>query len=135
MVAAIDDTFEYTSRSFYVLEVYAAVVGEATLICDQVGCLSSYVQKRLQHRPLQSQLATTRDERDKKLIDNFIKEHVGFDNLDRIVTQAVINGSHQVEQLLGVVDLDVIETVNLGTKRKVSRSSSDQASEVWTSQD
>jgi hypothetical protein len=101
---AIDDLKNgYFSRSFCILEVYAAIVSEAKLklptgieFADFPHKPSPPVQAHREfiERCIKSADATTRDSADKKLIDAFICENIagGFDALDAIIIKTLQDG-------------------------------------------
>lgn len=131
MVASLDDSIqfagknfmaEYLSRSFCVLELFAAVKGRVALQCRTNSCREAVMPRLMSSKPTESKFyargwcgpvnvasAKTRDAKDKELIDSFIIEHIGFEEFDRIITAAVIDADgiqggmhssihHEVEQ-------------------------------------
>jgi hypothetical protein len=99
-VVASISTFGYLKRSFCILELLAAVKGKAVLristAFQNTENLSGIFDKRwptlraLAHSPVNSAAATTRDPEDKHLVDAYIRQAIGFAELDKIVTQAVL---------------------------------------------
>ena len=83
----MDAEARYPSRSFCILEMFAAVAGNCTL-------------QRITHAPettllglsLDAEHAAARKELEKHQIDDFIRNTVGFQRLNRIMRMAISGG-------------------------------------------
>lgn len=107
-VACFDTNFEYTTRSFCVLELYAtSLAGGSLKACQNVG-LHDYMEALLSPNPTEGQLkflqrngyrhvgpvnaaeASTRRQQDKEQIDKWVTElDGGFEKLNASVTKAL----------------------------------------------
>ena len=96
-VACIDPHLEYTQRSFCVLEVFAALSGGVGITCYSPGEWYDVVRHKMEDRlakdPIRSEWAQTRDPADKCKIDEYVRERVGFRELDRAVTKGILEAS------------------------------------------
>jgi hypothetical protein len=96
-VACIDPHLECTQRSFCVLEVFAALSGGVGITCYSPGewydVVRHKVEDRLVKAPIRSEWAQTRDPADKFKIDEYVRERVGFRELDRAVTKGILEAS------------------------------------------
>lgn len=93
MVALMDGELQYTDRSFCVLELYAAVAGDAQLVCELKGGMRTYVEHALAKKPVNCAAAVTRNTKDKQQVDEFISSSVGFEKMDMIVTKAILQSA------------------------------------------
>lgn len=100
-VVELDTDLGYLTRSFCIMEIYATVHESADLLCfsrglvdksaelyqaDRIGTINTAAEK------INAAAATTRDENDKRQIDDFIEKTVGFPELNRVVGAAIANG-------------------------------------------
>ena len=88
----IDKPVVYMTRSFCILETFAAVEAAATFMCVSPWWQDG-MQFLLEQAPVDSASASTWHTEDKEKIDTFIRETVGFDDFDSIVTNAIIDGA------------------------------------------
>jgi hypothetical protein len=102
----------YLERSFCILELYAAVIGGAEMICNS-GWKPADVQKLLEKSkpdeswpwaaywrgPIDSKAASTRRTEDKELIDQFITDSIGFEQLNKLITEALCDNSANQEHI------------------------------------
>jgi len=101
VVAALDPKFEYLSRSFCILETFAAVAGNADLFCftrNSSGNLVPFggkdgLNSKCMNQPVNSSQAATRNAEDKAKIDRFIEGSCGFAELDKLVSRAILDGA------------------------------------------
>lgn len=101
----------YLQRSFCVLELYAAVAGKVNLVINTAGYYKEILEKILAPQrdesaaplfalggfvgpecwvgPVNCAAAAARSGKDKAQIDGFIGGSVGFEEMDRVVTEAI----------------------------------------------
>lgn len=92
VVACIDKGMIYPTRTFCVLELYAAVAGGAKLVCHTEKSRPK-VEVQLADKPVKSQAASTRDAEDKKMIDDYIISSVGFAKMDELVSSSITSSA------------------------------------------
>jgi hypothetical protein len=92
LIACVDQQLEYTRRSFCVLELFAAVDSSSQLICHS-NLLRNDMEHSLAKRPIDTARADSRSREDKGVIDSFIVNSVGFEQLDGIVSKALVGGA------------------------------------------
>eukprot|EP00929_Paragymnodinium_shiwhaense_P047267 TRINITY_DN23970_c2_g1_i1.p1 TRINITY_DN23970_c2_g1~~TRINITY_DN23970_c2_g1_i1.p1 ORF type:complete len:337 (-),score=47.12 TRINITY_DN23970_c2_g1_i1:154-1164(-) len=104
---------EYLKRSFCILELFAAVKGRASLSVPMNYPVNQLLPLLMSSKPtgstyergwigpVSSKAAGTRDNKDKELIEGFIKDHIGFEEFDRIVSISLIDAAPRGIQMLG----------------------------------
>jgi hypothetical protein len=98
LVAEIDSSLLYLRRSFCILELYAALSGDAQIYCEFDIGTASNIESMLTAQPLRAKDASTRRPKDKELIDEFIRENLGdeefgidpFQEFDECITDAML---------------------------------------------
>jgi hypothetical protein len=91
----IDPTLTYLKRSFCLFEVFATIESKTTLLVAVNEKLSGEAKMKaaLSCQPVQSGDACSLYADDKRKIDGFIRSTIGFDALDKSITEALIEGS------------------------------------------
>jgi hypothetical protein len=92
LVACIDPSMHYATRTFCVLELYAAVAGGVRLVCHTADGDRAKTEGRLLEKPPNTAAASTRNSADKNLIDEYIISSIGFAALDELVARTIIAG-------------------------------------------
>jgi hypothetical protein len=90
-VAEIDNTLEYLRRSFCILELYATIAAESTLLC-QTHLDAEEMEEQLTADPVNSKAAQTRSAEHKIQIDRYIEGSIGFQAVDEAVHRAALEG-------------------------------------------
>jgi hypothetical protein len=93
LLADIDDHLDYLRRSFCALELFAAVQGGVPILV-QTNYSKSQMEELLTKHPVNAVGAATHWQHEKELVDNYIKQNIGFENFDRKVTNAAIHGAN-----------------------------------------
>ena len=91
MLAELDfDLQAYLTRSFCILEIFAAVDAGATLLVQMHFLRAFGVAAELAARPVDAKAAQTRREKDKATIDGFVEAMPGgFERLNATITEAI----------------------------------------------
>ena len=91
MLAELDlDPRAYLTRSFCILEIFAAVDAGATLLVQMHFLRAFGVAAELAANPVDAKKAQTRSEKDKATIDGFVEAMPGgFEKLDATITEAI----------------------------------------------
>ena len=91
MLAELDfDLQAYLTRSFCILEIFAAVDAGATLLVQMHVVRAFDVEVELAARPVDAKKAQTRREKDKATIDGFVEAMPGgFETLNATITEAI----------------------------------------------
>jgi hypothetical protein len=94
LVAAIDPDLVYVSRSFCILEAYAACAwGETNFICHTTGSCADVFEKKLAEQKIDSKAAQTRSPKDKAKIDelitngSYLYDPISFSAIDKELTE------------------------------------------------
>jgi hypothetical protein len=90
-VAEVDNKLEYLRRSFCILELYATITAESTLLC-QTHLDAEEMEEELTADPVNSKAAQTRSAEDKIQIDRYIEGSIGFQAVDEAVRRAALEG-------------------------------------------
>merc|ERR1712217_154479 len=99
------DNVPYLRRSFCVLEVFATLNGGGELFV-QTNWNKSSMQGALESTPVNCAAATTRSEKQQEIIQNFIKDSIGFEKMDALLNQAALFGSDKLHHKGQGVRLD-----------------------------
>ena len=91
MLAELDfDLQAYLTRSFCILEIFAAVEAGATLLVQMHAVRAVDVAAELAVRPVDAKKAQTRRDQDKATIDGFVEAMPGgFEKLNATITEAI----------------------------------------------
>ena len=96
-LSEIDEDMRYLGRSFCIVELYATVSGEGRLLCNLDWFLAAHLSEHA--ATVDAKAATTRSTRDKTLIDDFIESDIGFSGLNRVVTEAMVEGVSSLQKM------------------------------------
>jgi len=80
---------EYLSRTFCIFEVYAAIAVSAQLLF-YTNNVKSDVEQAFASRPVNVAAAEARKPQDKEAIDTLIRSTVGFEAVDKLVTEKIL---------------------------------------------
>ena len=95
----------YLTRSFCILEIFAAVDAGATLLVQMHFLRAFDVASELAASPVDAKAAQTRREKDKATIDGFVEAMPGgFETLNTTITEAIKKGCDCERGTLVLVD-------------------------------
>lgn len=80
---------EYATRSFCILELYAAARCRKTICFATNG--TSDMNQHLEHFPVDVASATARHNEEKEIVDKYIVENVGYEQMNTMITQALLS--------------------------------------------
>merc|ERR1712194_587929 len=89
------DNVPYLLRSFCILEAFATLNGGGELFV-QTNWNASSMKHALESTSINCAAATTRSEKQQEIIQNFIKDSIGFEKMNALLTEAVLFGSDKV---------------------------------------
>lgn len=101
VVASIDEQHAYLDRSFTLLEVYAALIGEAELVMTISNSRSSLLvdTEPLERLPtVVSANAQCRHDRSRTIIAQYIHDNIGFEAFDRKLNRAIQDRLLQIQR-------------------------------------
>ena len=102
------DPQAYLTRSFCILEIFAAVDAGATLLV-QMNFLKAFdVAAELAARPVDAKAAQTRREKDKATIDGFVEAMPGgFEKLNATITEAIKKAAAVIAEQFSASEIDL----------------------------
>ena len=72
-----------------VFELYAAIKGQVTLLCQYKGGFARHVEEALEDKPVNAADAKCSDPKDKQMIDAFIEGLEGFPKFNKDIETAI----------------------------------------------
>jgi len=109
MLAELDfDLQAYLTRSFCILEIFAAVDAGATLLVQMHFLRAFGVAAELAARPVDAKKAQTRRDKDKATIDGFVEAMPGgFETLNATITEAIKKAAVPVAEQFSASEIDL----------------------------
>ena len=111
MLAELDfDLQAYLTRSFCILEIFAAVDAGATLLVQMNVIRAFDVTAVLAASPVDAKAAQTRREKDKATIDGFVEAMPGgFEKLNATITEAIQKAAAVIAEQFSASEIDLRE--------------------------
>ena len=109
MLAELDfDLQAYLTRSFCILEIFAAVDAGATLLVQMHGVRAFGMAVELAARPVDAKKAQTRREKDKATIDGFVEAMPGgFERLNATIAEAIKKAAVPIAGQFSASEIDL----------------------------
>ena len=111
MLAELDrDAQAYLTRSFCILEIFAAVDAGVTLLVQMHFLKAFDVAAELTARPVDAKAAQTRREKDKATIDGFVEAMPGgFEKLNATITEAIKKAAAVIAEQYSASEIHLVD--------------------------